>query len=69
LGFFEPNVTVERVVKGLKQDGGELFLKDFRKAMKIQSIENFVQPIKNCFKFGSKKSTCCFHETTSCFYQ
>ena len=37
--------------------------------MKNQSIEDFVQPIKKCFKFDSKKSTSCFHETTGCLYQ
>ena len=39
------------------------------KAMKNQSIENIVQPIKNYFKFDSRKSTSCFHETIGCLYQ
>ena len=37
--------------------------------MKNHSIENTVQPIKNRFKFDSRKSTSCFHETTGCLYQ
>jgi len=37
--------------------------------MKNQSIENYVQSIKSYFKFDSRKSTSCFHETTDCLYR